>query len=234
MNKSPELTELLSSVPELVNAYWRQKHSAMLLSTLGHQLTARGMDVPRTLQGRKLSEVLRTDLSELVSVERVRPDSTIMGVVPKEAAGQATQAFAALAKSEVSDNQYPRLNPAMWAAFTKPIAPGMSRIISFEPHNFVDQQRSPHASELTVTAQDLVVRAELPPADHTRQVFESVRRWLERNHLSMDKLLYSQNTKGGGIKSDNTLLARVMNTLNQEQKRRLLLPLDIVETLSKG
>lgn len=233
MSTPQELPELLKAAANLVSSHWKREHSALLLSTLGHQLSAQGLDVPRILQGRKLSEVLRNEASE-VMVERASPDSTVMGVVPRSAEGQASKAIAKLTQNEASTNAPPRIHPAIWAAFTKPIPEGASRFISLDPPDFKDEQRVPGTTELTVAPTDIVPRGALTPSEHNQKTFDSLSNWLQRTSTTLSEVLYSQGARTNPIKAGDTLLARVMSALSSDQKKRLTLPLDIVEALLKA
>lgn len=234
MNTSSPLAELLQAATELVEAHWNQKHTAMLLSTLGHQLSARGLDVPKLLQGRKLSEALR-DGADQLSVQRVREDSPIMGVLPKSAGGQAATALAELASSRTgATHDLPRLSPVIWAAFTKPLAAGKARFIRLEPLNFVDEARGAEANELVVTSSEIMLRGDLAAAEHSQKAFDSVKEWASHNGVPFESLLFGRPTKATSSINTKSALERMVAVLSHEQKKRLMLPMDIVETLLKS
>ena len=117
----------------------------------------------------------------------------------------------------------------------------LARKIEFEPkiHWQDVPTEAPDLAAAKVIGQEFIINdTGLSPNEVSVQVFNSIKKWLTANSVALDVVQEKRAHQGAidaNIKTDgNSLMARIISTLSQEQLQRIQLPLDVVSRLLKS
>jgi hypothetical protein len=221
-----DLEPLKRAIVSLVQTHYDSTRRAMLLSRLGQALQKEGFNVGRG----RLAGFLHSELAGHIRLIPRPNDPKVLAALPAgldETAVAASTAPAPLSGEATA----PRYVPSFWAAFTKPLAQGATRVVEFDPPRFHDQPSAiVPAGSLTVPREQVFVReATETPADHRLRVQAAVKQWLNTNGVSLELVLDRPRRH-----QSHSLLDQLIAALSPEQRQRLSLPLDIVERLKDG
>lgn len=215
-------------------AHWEAKGQPLLLATLGQAAIKAGINLRATLRDRKLADFVREELDGEILVEpspnaplhpQVKPVGQIAAAGPNpEAEGAVKGAY---------------LHRALWLAFSRPIAQGYVRRIQVEPVvRFWDAQPplAEVAGRLPVGSDYIAPAAEdLAPRLRDDVVLENIRRWMRDNALDISKFESgrSRNVADKPRVNPNNPLLLLIDSLDDGELKRVMLPLDVIAKLLK-
>ena len=234
---------LKQHIIDQVVQHWQEKKQILLLAQLGARLNREGLNLGEALGGRKLASFIEDELASNLSIMRLQAAPLTVGVVPRAVAeGEGIPGYFASRRYEGSQPvEIPRIQPAFWAAFLKPLLPGMARKIELEPkiHWQDVPADTPDLATGKVIGEEFMVNDKsLSPHEVSVQVFKSIENWLNVNSLTLDAVQEKRDNQGAidaNIKAGgNNLMARIISALSQEQLQRTQLPLDVVSKLLKS
>ena len=225
-----------NSVLDLVRAHFTQLGQGLLLSQLGTLLRNQGVDLEVALHGRRLAEALRTDFADELKIVSAVADPKVLRVFPVGVSAPQTAAVTTpdprAAAAATQRPRVPRIAAGIWIGFVRPVPAGMQRHLLLDALEVEDAPAAESSDgALLILPTDVVGR--LPNEsirDHATRVFESISGWLSRNNVDLDKIL----AKSADRKPARSMLEQLILSLTLEQRKRVELPLDIVEALLKG
>lgn len=217
-----------------MRAHWDSKGQPLLLATLGQAAIAAGINLRTTLGDRKLADFVREELAAEIQVE------------PSPNAPQHPQVKPAGLNAAVGPNpetegavQGARLHRALWLAFSRPIAQGFLRRIQVEPVvRFWDAQPplAEVAGRLPVGSDYIAPAAEaLAPRLRDDVVLENIRRWMRDNALDISEFESGRSPSVASkprVDPNNPLLL-LIDSLDDGELKRVMLPLDVIAKLLK-
>ncbi|HEY4370990.1 MAG TPA: hypothetical protein VGN52_03550 [Burkholderiales bacterium] len=223
------LEALKTHIKTKVDESWASGR-VLLLAELGKSIKDGAPELTQALQGRKLSDFIASQMQAIVKIARPSSTSKAVGIVPVNAVvGDNIGQFFSSRSEPI------RFQKAIWMAFSKEIAPGTKRLVTFDPSlTYIDVPANEESAGSEITS------ALIPPVGdpkHIRdaKIGENIRQWATGVGIGLEKIVQ----KGVGMlsqPSDNSrsVFSALMATLSHDEQRRLSLPLDIVEKLLKS
>lgn len=226
------IAALKNEILNLTYEYWSSTSKALLLASLGQQLTKRGYNLRTDLRGQKLVPFLQIELKDQVTVLTSPFDSLVRGIVPK---GEDIGADIRSLFTPNTERGSARINfdKRVWIAFSNPIPENHVRVLQFEPEiNFEDLP-----AEMAKDKEHMVVPRELviPPAAKPSQVRnaelqQNIRSWLKDHGIGIEKVV-AKATIEASARGTDSLLSAILAALDRKDLERVSLPLDIVAKL---
>lgn len=220
-------------VRDLVESYFRDKGQGLLLSRLGQSLRSQGVDLQAALAGRKLSEVIEQDLGDVISLTTSLVDPKILSAVPKgEHLAPVTPPKPPPAPDQPS---IPRISPTVWAAFTKPLPDGHVRILELAPPSFSDiPEAKGDLLQRCIQPKDLTTRdSGVSKSSYELEVFQKISAWLTAQGIELREIT-ANTVSMRHAHSKKSLFHQLYERLSEEQRKRVSLPIDVVESLLRG
>lgn len=226
------LPDFKTHVRELVESYFRDKGQGLLLSRLGQTLRTQGVDLSAALAGQKLSDFIEQELGDTISLSASLVDPKIVSAVPK---GKQPAVAPAKTVRAAAQPSIPRISPTVWAAFTKPLQDGHVRTLELAPPSFSD---APEVQGVvlprSIQQQDLTQRAAgTSKVDYEQEVFTKISAWIKVHGVDLREIT-ADTVSMRQANSKKSLFDQLFERLSEDQRRRVSLPLDVVETLLRG
>lgn len=228
-----ETADFANQVRGLVESHFGETGQGLLLSRLGQTLRSRGIDLPAVLAGRKLSKFIEDELGDAVTLSASLADPKIVSAVP--VGRQPPVNIKVKASVAEPTPSIPRISPTVWAAFTKPIPDGHLRTLELSPPSFSDvPQAQASALSQTISAEETTQRV---PGDsksaYEQRVFVHIKAWLEKHGVAL-KEITADGVSMRHAHSKKSLFNQILDRLNDDQRRRVSLPLDVIEALLRA
>lgn len=230
--EQPALPDFKTHVRELVESYFRDKGQGLLLSRLGQTLRSRGVDLQAALAGRKLSDAIEQELGDAIALTVSLVDPKIVSAVPKGKQPAVAPAEAAPAPPQPS---IPRISPTVWAAFTKPLEDGHVRTLELSPPSFSNVAEAQGVVlPRSIQPQDLTQRiAGTSKYDYEQEVFTKISAWIKTHGVDLREIT-ADTVSMRHSSSKKSLFDQLFERLSDDQRKRVSLPIDVVETLLRG
>ena len=229
MPTDPPIADLSHRIVRAVHDCWDREKIPLLLSRLGNQ---DGGDFSRGTKrhGTTLRQYLLTQLSEHLTVIQHSESHQLVGVLPIQidvsAAGGADMLLERTQRCQADTT--PRFHPALWAAFRKPLPESQRRYISDRsPVSFWDLDALEHPKGVEI-ARDYI----LPDDASSIDVRQNIQLWIEANRLDVTIYLRTHKEPLQSLDSRD-LLECVLDALNSEELKRVIMPLDVVSKLKR-
>ncbi len=219
-------------IKDMVEKAFQASGQGVLLSRIGQGLRAQGVDVPALIGKRKLSDYIRSELSEEIALSTSASDPKVVSALP---AGKVPAAPTTPTDVKVTQPALPRIATTIWAAFTKPLAADQLRSLEIAPPSFVDLPNSAQFEHpiKALSHTDITLRdAGTSKADYEQKVFEKITGWLVKNGLSVQQVT-ADAVASRNVNTTKTILEQLCERLSEDQKKRVSLPLDVIERLSE-
>jgi hypothetical protein len=222
--------DVVGAVAALIGAQWGRDGKAILLSNLPAMLN-KTVDLKTALRGKKLSARLReADAAEVVKVVQSPRFSLMWGIVPAHAEiDDLNSVFPSAANASSQAESVAKIRPAIRLAFTRPLAEGMERHLLLDGHpRFQDVL----ADEAVPEGSRPISRESLcDPDSSDDEVVEKFSQWAQQHAVDSSKylgqLMVASPSKGQSRAGGNAL-ERFLAALTNEERRRVVLPADIV------
>ena len=230
MTDSPQSEDIDDRITDLVEQYWQEHKTPLLLSRLGSH---GGGEISRLAKAHSkgLGNYLRYQLADRVQVIKHSANPIITGVVPASATPDTDEEIDALLQKTQhgSSANAPRFHPAFWAAFRKPLEESNRRHLSIDaPIRFQESSgEDPPDGFLEVTGTYIT-----DPGMDDEQTLRKAEQWLADNDLQKDIYLLDSKSKPSSDQPQN-LLDRLLFSLENKELNRVSMPLDIVLKLRK-
>ena len=208
-----------------------------MLSRLGAEI-GKNVNLQALLGIRKLLSVLRSEASDVVSLAQ-DPTNPLIWVAFPATKQIDLNTFDALHSrpSERGTKAAPRFRRSVWAAFTKPFTDGKARVLTLRPvvrysdvpPEELDELQEKGSfqvdKELIVTAHD-----DQDVSHYTLSVSEQIRSWAAKHGIEVSALLFEPSASIRLPVSGSSLF-QLMKIIDDRDKARISIPLDIVEKL---
>ena len=212
-------------VAALVEQWWREHETPMLLSRLGAEDDGA---VARDAKARAggLTAYLQQQLADKVRVLQPSFNPLLRGAIPASVKEEDIDVDASF--EQCGERAFPRFYPAFWAAFRKPLDEHSRRFVSENPPvRFEDSDGHCPAGFVEIPS-DYIGHA----GDDDSVVLERVRQWLKQQEIP--EAVY---TKGGSehrpTQPAGHLLDRILDALEPEERKRVSMSLDLVFKLRR-
>jgi hypothetical protein len=131
-----------------------------------------------------------------------------------------------------------RYNSTFWAAFSKPLSDGYTRLIEFEPElHFEDVLNKNEIDSLRkkiISADFINQSAVLPTAKTSQAISLKIKKWLSENNIPLDCVkAKNMDSKALKVEESKSLLEYLMLALDDSELKRIQIPLDIVAKLHR-
>ena len=226
MSNLPEESPIDREIANLVEKYWEENKTSMLLSELGSHSTLREYADEAKKKPGWLAAYLRSKLAHRVKViESKEKTPPVMAAIPADIEESPdTDVDATLSRQKTKRRSGPRFHRAFWAAFLKELDSQKRRYVSVGPPPQFEDLFTPITREVAgkyeVDSEYIV--------DSDDDAAASIKKWLDHNRL--DESLFLANTDGKQLPSDD-LLGRLIVALTPEELKHISMPLDIVRKL---
>ena len=229
MTKEPSLAEIDDRLVDLVREWWEDRNKPLLLSQLGAHDDGKLAATARQEAG-GLAAYIRSRLAERVRVIQHDEMPVLVGAVPADAGiDEYGGANALLERTRSQISGTTRLQPALWAAFRKPLDESRARYVSHRaPVHFEDVPLGePPLGEFTEVERSYIV-----DTAEASQVQGKIEDWLAANNLDSTAFRASKGHESKSLPA-NDLLGRILVALDPDQLRRITMPLDVVDKLRR-
>lgn len=196
------------------------------MSRLGTRLSAQfGMPLRQLLGSEKLSALLKRSLGNVLVFE-----------------GQGTTLTVRVDEANAARKQTLRYDPAIWAAFSKPIPERFRRFLRTErPFEFDDiEVGSTRPSSGLEIERERIPDANLGRPERDSHIMHQIEEWCERNGVPSAGLLLNKTTKGGEIRSAPRsggthveVVVKFIEAIPVDERPRYSLPIDLLYRLLK-
>lgn len=230
---------IVRTIEEYARTWWDEHHRPLLFSKLGLLLGPRRLEL-QALTGQRLAEFVRENPPEGWSPVRWPAHPNIWGLVPYDVATSQPPEllFPAIAQgsgpSNAPSNAPPvRYQRAFWSAFLIPLADGERRFIMPPPlpprfHDYHPGEEIPEGA--IEVRRDYIARESDPDRDGT--VLANVSKFLRENTLSTERFIDAGRQKvAEERKPQQNLLSAMIEALDEADRRRISIPLDITAKL---
>lgn len=227
--------ELNERIVELVEQHWDDQQMPLLLSRLGGRDRGEIARLARQ-QSNSLGAYLRQELADRLQVIQHSERPVLIGVLPLDAEAESdVDGWLENAQGK-SGSGAPRYHPAFWAAFRKPLDEMKSRFISIAPPiRFQDTFPEDGPEGFVEVGREYIADSEMDAAE----VLENAQDWLEENNLQPAAFLAASSgddrreRRGAAAHSGDNLLDRLIDALDQNELKRVSMPLDVVVKLRR-
>jgi hypothetical protein len=229
------LADWISTLEMEAQTRWNNQRKLLLLSQIPSFLRSQGVEIDQVLAGRPLMLALRYDGADRLALVQNPFHSAVWAALPKAIADAAdpqnlfTRKIEAPISSENNSPSRVRFKPWFWAAFIKALEPDHKRWLT--PDHFVDQ---PHAEVPPANAilLDTEYIANLNPEDipNILMITNTIEKWAKSNGIELSPFEL-RDSESSGRESKKTSLS--FESLDQDDLRRIVIPLDIVFKLLK-
>lgn len=229
MTTPSESSSIGDQIVDLIENWWQEHRSPLLLSLLGNLL---GSENSRRikLESSSLTDYLDQHLSSRVRVIRYSNNPSITAVVLKGVEDDENGLFEKVLKrtrGRIGDTG-PRFRPSLWAAFRAPLDETMTRYIATqEPIRFLDISSSdPEPGNHTKISRQFIVS----PDSESAEVQQKIDEWLKENNLDPTSFLIDTKEKSMPLPPKD-LLSHLLLSLDSNDLKRIHIPIDIAKKL---
>ncbi len=212
--------------------------AGLFLSQLGTLLSRNKPQLRELLKNTKLVDFIEKKMVGTIKIIDSPEDSKIKIALPANAQinDDVTQ-FIPKRNAVNSLSHTPRYNPALWAAFLQPLEKGCTRLIGFEPILHFEDIKDSSLEVVTkkVVSEDLIIDQDKEPihAKRSRCIAINIDKWLNDNNIPLE-LVKAQSTETIDSESKKeSLFEAMIAVFNEEELRRILIPLDLVAKLHR-
>jgi hypothetical protein len=217
---SARIDALKARLKSLIDEHFAGGAQALYLARLGSKLNVERADFEK-LTGTNLSRFVRENFD--YKIESTGEHKNILYLVSPDIDAHAAPETDA-PSAPVSGA--PWFMPRFWAAFATPLADGQARCIDLKSLKWGEDEASlavPDADVRHIDAKFIATSTRFS----VRDTILKIRSWLDEQHLSVERF----TEKRARQHEPKSTLHILIEALEPEARRRLCLPLDIVNTL---
>ena len=223
------LQQLINETVQHVHTYWQQHKSPLLLSALGSvdsgRISREAKHYAESLRG-----FLEFEVGDRILVVQHSKRPTIIGVVPRNEDTNGIKDWDTLLDETSAKPTQPRIHPALWAAFRKPIAGTLDRyVIADDSVRFIDVEHGEKVPEGIRLDQTSIVGPDALPAT----VYEAASAWLLDNDLDISHFRPEATSRSTAKLPSNDLLGRLILALDPQDLQKISIPMEIVAKLRR-
>ena len=230
--------QLKNVIKELVGAAWAQK-KPLLLSELGAHDGGEVARKARQISG-GLSVYLAENLVDDLIVKKHSKNPVVIGVVPRNAETEKITDFDPVLEQRLSQPEHKKIQfrKSFWAAFRKKLEPGERRYIETEGYNKFESlppEADPPEGMMEILREYIAADDEVSDTG----IYQNIEKWAQANHFSLEifswrELLSVRRVKFSQLPKGATTLDRLLGALDTSDLKRIEMPLDIIQKLSRS
>ncbi len=230
--------ELKSVIEELVRAAWAQK-KPVLLSELGTHNSGEAARKAKEISG-SLGMYLAQNLSDDFIVIKHSKIPSVLGLVPRNAETEKITDFDPVLDQSLSrrPDQKFQFRKSFWTAFRKKPEPDQRRYVEIEGYNRFQNfpsETNPPEGMIEIPREYIAAEDEVSDTD----VYQNIERWAQANNFPLEKFSVrgsklSRIVKFSQLPKDATTLDRLLVALDSSDLKRVDMPLDIIQKLSRS
>lgn len=244
MNASTDnLGKLKKFIFDLASATYEKGQKGLLLSRVGEIISKEHPELRGALGGRKLVEFIEKELADSVRIHTSPENRIVKIILPATVSVNGDVMNFIPVRADVSNLAVspPRYNRAFWAAFSHTLTPGHTRLVGFEPQvHFEDiDGGAPAETSKKVIPPTSITDIAIEPnsAKRIHIINEKISGWLQENNVNVDAVLAKteneqSSTKISGLHK-RSMLDLLLDALDDDELKRIQLPLDIVAKLNR-
>lgn len=236
------LDSLKKFIIELADTTYSKNGKGLLLSQVGDLISKKRPELRNVLGSRKLVGFIEAELAGSVQI-LTSPENHIVKVILPAHVDVRDNVISFLPQRGAASIsvRYPRYNRAFWAAFSHPLAKGLTRLVDLEPVvRYEDIAGEAVVSSLKkVVSPELIIDQAAEPdlAKRTQRINEIINDWLKTNNVSLDIVEAKDETglASASISGSNkgSLLEVLLAALDDADLKRIQMPLDVVAKLQR-
>lgn len=230
--------ELKSTIEELVLAAWVQK-KPVFLSKLGAHNGGEVARKAKEISG-GLSMYLAQNLNDDFIVIKHSKNPPIIGLVPRNAETEKITDFDPVLEQLLSrtGDHKTQFRISFWTAFRKKSESDQRRYIEIEGYNkFLNLPSEADPPEGMIEIPLDYIASEDEVSDTS--IYQNIEKWAQANDFSLEKfsvggLTPSKRVGFPQLPKDATTLDRLLGALDPSDLKRIEMPLDIIQKLSRS
>ncbi|MFM0643404.1 hypothetical protein PQR14_03670 [Paraburkholderia bryophila] len=233
-NKDAQTDSIRSMIVALVRATWNEKRVGVLLSQIGSLVSGHPELARAEMGSRKLTSYLEEELQDELRIF-VSPDNPIVRVAIPAEVGVAGDPVLLFPHADPTKKAAAAtgVSGAILTAFSRPLAADKQRVVHLTPKvrfDDIDLDAEIPASAKPI-ARDLIVDPSgvADPAQATAQLIANIKEWRAQSELEPGTI--SPKPRVSERPGRKSLLEQIIETLSEQDLKRVQLPLDIVEKL---
>ncbi|MXY51454.1 MAG: hypothetical protein F4Y86_02845 [Gammaproteobacteria bacterium] len=218
---------LVEQAVQLVERCWAEREVPLLLSELGSGEIGKGV---RT-EGVGLARFVETRLQGRVRLIKHKDVAQLIGVIPWHVDVRDEQHESGLLERtrRATPQGEGRFEVGFWAAFRKPLGSGRTRWVRSEkPVRFEDVREGFSAPDGFIQVERSFI---VDPGGDANDVVESMERWSKEVDVPLGTFQRARARTSGEATDD--LLGKLLATLDEDEMRRVTMPLDVVNKLRR-
>ena len=230
--------DLKSVIEELVRAAWAQK-MPVLLSELGAHNGGEVARKARKISG-GLSMYLAQNLTDDFNVIKHSKNPVVIGVVPRNAETEKITDFDPVLEQRLSQpgDKNIQFGKSFWAAFRKKLEPEKRRYMEIEGYNRfknLPSEADPPEGMIEIPREYIAAEDEVSDTD----IYQNIEKWAQANKFSLEifstrELMSLRRVKYSQLPEGATTLDRLLGALDTSDLKRIEMPLDIIQKLSRS
>lgn len=222
-------TEIGNRVERLVQKHWSEHGTPLLLSALGnHEEGAISRQIK--LEFGSLRSFLDEVLSNPIRVVEHSSQHAIVGVVPRNKETDSIEHWDPILEKTRSDAVRPRLHPALWAAFRKPLSQDKARYVFLDNGvRFSDVPLEQHQAGGIKVPRELILGIHAS----VEEMYAGVQEWIKANNLDIEQFSLSATAQDARKLPSKDLLGALIDALDAEDLRKFSMPMDVVAKLRR-
>ena len=220
---------LIHDTVRSVDEFWNEHERPLLLSALG-SLEGGRISEHAKLHAGGLRPFLENVISDRLRVVQHSRNRTIVGVVPINERTREIVDWDPLLERTSAKPSLLRLNPALWAAFSKPIDSSLVRYLQVSDFvRFVDVR----SDDAPLDGFHIERKHIGGPEARPEEIYEKAMQWIRENKLDVSDFLHKPSSATGNRLPSNDLLGRLILALDSQELQRTSIPMDIVAKLRR-
>lgn len=232
LTTQPQTEELKDFIYETVSQHYHNSGKGILLANIGWAIFHQRPHLRDCLGKRKISEFMAQEMHEKIQVTPSVDNSAVKIATPicapKTIEAQNVNQITPAVKSRRF------YAGAAFLAFSHPLAPGLQRILTIQPVLYFKDipVDSPFPTGGYRITSEFIVDIG-GNKNSTPLLDEKINQWLEVNNLPLKELLRPNKPAHAKQKSPLNALDILISALNEDDLRRIQIPLDIISKLQK-
>ncbi|WP_157660550.1 hypothetical protein [Burkholderia ubonensis] len=214
---------------------YEENQSPLLLSRIGQIAIKKKYDLKNELKGRQLASYIQSELAD--KIEILAPDNMPGRLQARPRGNAAIAASGVDTTPPKTDLIAPRLNKTLWLAFSRPLQEDHVRHIQMTP--FVHYWDLPTPSPLAIGRLEIQKEFILdtssldPHTSRDNAIQSNITKWFAENQLDLERFHLGQSKKPLEQSRDGGLLSQIIARLNENDLKRIVVPLDIIAKLMR-
>lgn len=215
---------------------WEESEKAFLLSNLPPFLMRHGIDVAQLRGKSGLREFIKNELPPALKILSSDSDPLVWGLLPAMAPLEEPNSRHFSRRDVVKVPASDRYLSSVWTAFGRAVEQGRQRYLILGARiEFVDVDNGqPTPADGILIPREYQVGGDVAQSERANVISEKIAAWADENNVLLSALKKENRAQARSLvysASDDSLLVRLIFELDESDRRRLSIPLDIIAKL---